>query len=122
MPHALPPLPYAYDALEPHIDALTMEIHHSKHHQTYVNNLNAALEGTPYAEQPVESLLRQLAGLPEKLRTPVVNNGGGHANHSLFWTVMSPRAVAVPMATWGRPSMSSSGASRRSRMRSPRLR
>ncbi len=70
MPHALPPLPYAYDALEPHIDALTMEIHHSKHHQTYVNNLNAALEGTPYAEQPVESLLRQLAGLPEKLRTP----------------------------------------------------
>lgn len=68
MPHALPPLPYAYDALEPHIDALTMEIHHSKHHQTYVNNLNAALEGTPYAEQPVESLLRQLAGLPEKLR------------------------------------------------------
>ncbi len=65
----MPPLPYAYDALEPHIDALTMEIHHSKHHQTYVNNLNAALEGTPYAEQPVESLLRQLAGLPEKLRT-----------------------------------------------------
>ncbi|MEW3497683.1 superoxide dismutase [Pseudomonas aeruginosa] len=102
MPHALPPLPYAYDALEPHIDALTMEIHHSKHHQTYVNNLNAALEGTPYAEQPVESLLRQLAGLPEKLRTPVVNNGGGHANHSLFWTVMSPQGGGRPDGDLGR--------------------
>lgn len=98
----MPPLPYAYDALEPHIDALTMEIHHSKHHQTYVNNLNAALEGTPYAEQPVESLLRQLAGLPEKLRTPVVNNGGGHANHSLFWTVMSPQGGGRPDGDLGR--------------------
>lgn len=116
-------MPYAYDALEPHIDALTMEIHHSKHHQTYVNNLNAALEGTPYAEQPVESLLRQLAGLPEKLRTPVVNNGGGHANHSLFWTVMSPQGGGRPDGDLGRAiDEQASGASRRSRMRSPRLR
>ena len=114
MPHALPPLPYAYDALEPHIDALTMEIHHSKHHQTYVNNLNAALEGTPYAEQPVESLLRQLAGLPEKLRTPVVNNGGGHANHSLFWTVMSPQGGGRPDGDLGRAIDEQLGASRRS--------
>lgn len=89
-------MPYAYDALEPHIDALTMEIHHSKHHQTYVNNLNAALEGTSYAGQPVESLLLQLAGLPENLRPAVINNGGGHANHSLFWTVMSPEGGGHP--------------------------
>ncbi|MEG3001729.1 MAG: superoxide dismutase [Comamonas sp.] len=88
--HTLPPLPYAYDALAPHIDAHTMEIHHSKHHQTYVNNLNAAVQGTPFAEEPVEQLIADLNRLPEALRPTVRNNGGGHANHSLFWTVMAP--------------------------------
>lgn len=88
--YTLPPLPYAYDALEPHIDAQTMEIHHTKHHQAYVNNLNAAVEGTPQAGQPVEALIVDLAALPEGIRGAVRNNGGGHANHSLFWTVMAP--------------------------------
>ena len=96
MPYTLPKLPYAYDALEPHIDAQTMEIHHSKHHQTYVNNLNAALEGTPHAEQPVETLIAQIDALPEAVRTAVRNNGGGHANHSLFWAVMSPQGGGAP--------------------------
>ncbi len=90
MPHVLPALPYACDALEPHIDARTMEIHHTKHHQTYVNNLNAALEGTPHADTPVEQLVAGLRSMPESLQTAVRNNGGGHANHSLFWTVMAP--------------------------------
>ncbi|MCV2218867.1 superoxide dismutase [Thauera sp. Sel9] len=96
MPHTLPALPYAYDALEPHIDAQTMEIHYSKHHQTYVNNLNAALEGTEYAALPIEQLIAQVESLPEALRAPVRNNGGGHANHSLFWTVMSPTGGGKP--------------------------
>ena len=90
MPHTLPPLPYAPAALEPHIDTQTMEIHHGKHHQTYVNNLNAALEGTPHADTPVEQLIVGVQELPEALRAPVRNNGGGHANHSLFWRVMAP--------------------------------
>ena len=90
MAYTLPKLPYAYDALEPHIDAATMEIHHSKHHQTYINNVNAALEGTEYADLPVEELVRKTKSLPENLQGPVRNNGGGHANHSLFWTVMAP--------------------------------
>lgn len=89
MPHTLPALPYAYDALEPHIDAQTMEIHHSKHHQTYVNGLNAAIEGTEWAEWPVEKLVGAVKQLPENLRAAVTNHGGGHANHSLFWTVLS---------------------------------
>ena len=92
MPQTLPPLPYAVDALEPHIDTQTMEIHHSKHHQTYVNNLNGALQGTPHAQTPVEELIAGLQELPEALRAAVRNNGGGHANHSLFWTVMAPPA------------------------------
>lgn len=96
MPHVLPSLPYAYDALEPHIDAQTMEIHFTKHHQTYVNNLNAALAGTDFAEQPVEQLVVHIDKLPETLRAPVRNNGGGHANHSLFWTVMSPTGGGAP--------------------------
>lgn len=96
MPHTLPALPYAYDALEPHLDAQTMELHHSKHHQTYVNNLNAALEGTAFAELALPELLRQLDTLPEKIRTTVRNNGGGHANHSLFWRVMSPQGGGAP--------------------------
>ena len=88
------PLPYAYDALEPHFDARTMEIHHSKHHQTYVNNLNAAIEQAGIAEQPVEALIANLDAVPEAQRGAVRNNGGGHANHSLFWTVLSPSGGA----------------------------
>ncbi|MFY1914216.1 superoxide dismutase [Achromobacter xylosoxidans] len=97
MAYTLPTLPYAYDALEPHIDALTMEIHHSKHHQTYVNNLNAALEGAAIAtDEPVEALVARIDQLPEAVRGAVRNNGGGHANHSLFWSVMSPRGGGEP--------------------------
>ncbi len=96
MPHTLPALPYAYDALEPHIDAQTMEIHHSKHHQTYINNLNVALEGTEWADWPVERLVGAVKQLPEKLQGAVINQGGGHANHSLFWTVMSPQGGGQP--------------------------
>lgn len=103
--YTLPTLPYAYDALEPHIDALTMEIHHSKHHQTYVNNLNAALEGAGIAtDEPVEALVARIDQLPEAVRGAVRNNGGGHANHSLFWSVMSPRGGASPTARWPAPS------------------
>lgn len=91
MAYELPDLPYAYDALEPHIDARTMEIHHSKHHNAYVTNLNAALEGhDDLANQSIESLITNLDSVPEDIRTAVQNNGGGHANHSLFWTIMSP--------------------------------
>ncbi|WP_434518030.1 superoxide dismutase [Pseudomonas sp. NFX1] len=96
MPHTLPALPYAYDALEPHIDAQTMEIHHSKHHQTYINNLNAAIEGTEWAEWPVEQLVGAVKQLPEKLQAAVINQGGGHANHTLFWTVMAPQGGGQP--------------------------
>ncbi|MCH4572010.1 superoxide dismutase [Achromobacter xylosoxidans] len=97
MAYTLPTLPYAYDALEPHIDALTMEIHYSKHHQTYVNNLNAALEGAGIAtDEPVEALVARIDQLPEAVRGAVRNNGGGHANHSLFWSVMSPRGGGEP--------------------------
>jgi superoxide dismutase, Fe-Mn family len=96
MPYTLPPLPYAYDALEPHIDAQTMEIHYTKHHQTYVNNLNAALEGAGLPFPPVEELVAGLASLPEAVRGVVRNNGGGHANHSLFWSVMSPAGGGRP--------------------------
>lgn len=96
MPYVLPDLPYAVDALEPHIDTRTMEIHHSKHHQTYVNNLNAALEGSEFHDLPVEALVARIESLPESLRLAVRNNGGGHANHSLFWSVMSPRGGGEP--------------------------
>ncbi|WP_347555029.1 superoxide dismutase [Robbsia sp. KACC 23696] len=96
MAYTLPALPYAYDALEPHIDAKTMEIHHTKHHQTYVNGLNAAVEGTNLGEKSAEALLRELETLPEKVRGPIRNHGGGHANHSLFWTVMSPSGGGQP--------------------------
>lgn len=94
--HTLPDLPYAYDALEPHIDAATMELHHSKHHQTYVDKLNAALEGTEFVDTPIEELLQQLDKLPEAKRTAVRNNGGGHYNHSLFWQWMSPDGGGAP--------------------------
>ncbi|HEA3200048.1 TPA: superoxide dismutase [Aeromonas veronii] len=97
MIHTLPALNYAYDALEPHIDALTMEIHHSRHHQTYINNLNAALEGAPeLAALPVEDLLRRFDTLPATLQGAVRNHGGGHANHTLFWLVMSPQGGGDP--------------------------
>lgn len=96
MPYALPPLPYAYDALEPHIDAQTMEIHYSKHHQTYINNINAALEGAGQPFPPVEELVANIEKLPEALRGVARNNGGGHANHSLFWAVMSPQGGGKP--------------------------
>ncbi|MEC5398028.1 superoxide dismutase [Uliginosibacterium sp. H1] len=96
MPHTLPALPYAVDALEPHIDAQTMEIHHTRHHQTYINNLNAALAGSGLEEEPVEQLLRRFDSLPERLQTAVRNQGGGHANHSLFWTVMTPAFDGTP--------------------------
>lgn len=96
MSHQLPQLPYAYDALEPHLDALTMEIHHSRHHQTYVNNLNAALKDSQYTTWPLEQLLRQIKQLPDNLQAIVRDHGGGHANHSLFWQVMSPNGGAEP--------------------------
>ncbi len=97
MPYQLPKLPYSYDALEPHIDARTMEIHHTKHHQTYINNVNAALEKYPaLAEKSVQDLIRDLNAVPEDIRTVVRNNGGGHANHSLFWTIMAPKAGGEP--------------------------
>ncbi len=87
-PYQLPPLGYAFDALEPFIDARTMEIHHDKHHQAYVNNLNAAVAGTDLGSMPVETLIANLDQVPEKIRTAVQNNGGGHANHSLFWQLL----------------------------------
>ncbi len=96
MPHTLPALPYAYDALEPHIDTQTMQIHHTKHHQTYISNLNAAIDGTPFADLPVEALVARIDSLPEALRPVVRNHGGGHANHSLFWSVMSPKGGGQP--------------------------
>lgn len=97
MAYTLPTLPYAYDALEPHIDAMTMEIHYSKHHQTYVSSLNAALEGAGIATgEPVEALVARLDQLPEAIRGAVRNHGGGHANHSLFWSVMSPKGGGEP--------------------------
>ena len=95
MAYELPQLPYAYDALEPHIDARTMEIHHSKHHNTYITNVNGALEGhADLAGQSVEDLISNLDAVPEDIRTAVRNNGGGHANHSLFWTVLGPNGGA----------------------------
>ncbi len=97
MAHELPDLPYDHDALEPHIDAETMRIHHSKHHQGYVNNLNAALENHPeLAEKSLEELLGDLGSVPEDIRTAVRNNGGGHANHSLFWPCMAPGSGGTP--------------------------
>lgn len=93
----LPDLPYAYDALEPHIDAKTMEIHHSKHHSTYVDKLNAALESQEDLQnQPIEKLIADLDTIPEEIRTAVRNNGGGHFNHSLFWELMSPEGGGEP--------------------------
>lgn len=97
MAHQLPPLPYPYDALEPHLDAQTMEIHHTKHHQAYLTNLNAALEKAPdLATKSIEDLLGQFNSVPEEIRTAVRNHGGGHANHSIFWTIMGPDGGGEP--------------------------
>ncbi|MFR9680555.1 superoxide dismutase [Acinetobacter sp. SEK570] len=96
MAYSLPALPYTYDALEPNINTKTMEIHHSKHHQTYINNINGAIEGTEWEQLPVEELVAKVNEVPADLKNMVINNGGGHANHSLFWTVMSPQGGGEP--------------------------
>ncbi len=99
MAFSVPDLPYAFDALEPHIDARTMEIHHDKHHQAYVDNANKALEGTDWADKSVEEVLLNLDSLPEDKRGPVRNNAGGHANHTLFWEIMGPNGGGEPSGT-----------------------
>jgi Fe-Mn family superoxide dismutase len=96
MAYTLPELPYAYDALEPHIDARTMEIHHTKHHQAYINKVNEAIAGTDLEKKTVEQLISNLNAVPENIRGVVRNNGGGHANHSLFWTIMSAKGGGSP--------------------------
>lgn len=96
MKHSLPSLPYAYNALEPYIDETTMTIHHTKHHQAYIDNLNKALEGSEQADWSIEKLIEKLDDVPEKIRATVRNNGGGHINHSLFWQVMAPNAGGKP--------------------------
>ena len=102
MAYTLPELPYAYDALEPHIDAKTMEIHHTKHHQAYINKVNAAIEGKSDLEsKSIEDLMSDLAAVPEDIRGAVRNNGGGTANHNLFWTVMSPNGGGAPSGELG---------------------
>ena len=97
MPFVLPPLPYAYNALEPFIDARTMEIHHTKHHQAYINNANAKLEAIPaLASKSAEEIVGNLAAVPEEIRTLIRNNAGGHANHTLFWTILAPHTGTEP--------------------------
>src|SRR5690349_24658484 len=102
MAHTLPPLPYAFNALEPHIDARTMEIHHGKHHQAYVTNLNAALDKHPEVHsKTIEDLLKGINSVPEDIRTAVRNNGGGHANHTMFWEIMGPNGGGAPSGAIG---------------------
>ena len=101
MEYRLPKLPYAYDALEPHIDAATMEIHHTKHHQAYLDKLNAAIKGHDLGNPPIEELVAGIDSLPEEIRTAVCNHGGGHVNHSLFWTIMSPSGGGTPAGPLG---------------------
>jgi Fe-Mn family superoxide dismutase len=96
MPFEVPPLPYDYGALEPHIDEQTMRVHHDKHHQAYVDNANKALEGTEWEDRPVEEVLQSLDSLPEEIRATVRNNAGGHANHAFFWELMSPNGGGEP--------------------------
>jgi Fe-Mn family superoxide dismutase len=96
MPFELPPLPYDYTALEPYIDEQTMHLHHDKHHQAYVTNLNNAVQGTPFANMAIDDLMRHINEVPENIRTTVRNNGGGHANHSMFWQIMGPNAGGAP--------------------------
>ena len=101
MAFTLPSLPYAHDALEPHIDTMTMQIHHGKHHNAYVTNLNNAVAGTEWENMSIEDLCRKIDQVPENIRTAVRNNGGGHANHSLFWTIMAPGKGGVPSGALG---------------------
>jgi superoxide dismutase, Fe-Mn family len=101
MPLELPPLPYDFAALEPHIDARTMEIHHDKHHQAYVDNANKALDGTEWADRPIEDILTEVETMPDAIKTAVRNNVGGHANHSLFWEIMSPDGGGEPEGALG---------------------
>jgi Fe-Mn family superoxide dismutase len=101
MAYQLPDLPYPHDALEPHIDSQTMQIHHGKHHAAYIAKLNAALEGAGVAEQPIEDLCRKIEGIPDSIRGVVRNNGGGHANHALFWQIMAPHAGGEPSGALG---------------------
>ena len=101
MAYSVPDLAYAFDALEPHIDARTMEIHHDKHHAAYVTNLNAALEGTEWMDRPIEAVLANLEIIPDDKRTAVRNNGGGHANHTMFWETMSPDGGGEPSGALG---------------------
>jgi superoxide dismutase, Fe-Mn family len=96
MAYEVPALPYAYDALEPHIDEATMRVHHDKHHQAYVDKANGALEGTEWADKPIAEVIANLDSLPDDIRGPVRNNGGGHLNHSLFWEAMSPNGGGEP--------------------------
>ena len=96
MPYEVPPLPYDYAALEPHIDEATMRVHHDKHHQAYVDKVNAALEGTEWADQPIAEVVANLSQIPDDKRTAVRNNGGGHYNHSLFWEWLSPDGGGEP--------------------------
>jgi Fe-Mn family superoxide dismutase len=110
MAFTLPPLPYDFAALEPHIDAKTMELHHGKHHQTYVNNLNAAIEKAPeLAKKSLDELLRGVNTLPEAVRTPIRNNGGGHWNHSMFWQIMAPKTGGEPGGKLGQAITSTFG-------------
>src|SRR5512135_2628291 len=111
MPHTLPPLPYDFAALEPHIDTQTMQIHHDKHHQAYVTNLNAALDKHPELHQKtLEDLIRGIAGVPEDIRGAVRNNGGGHFNHSLFWTLMKKGGGGEPKGDLAKAIAGSFGA------------
>src|ERR1700716_1748976 len=96
MAYSVPPLPYDYSALEPHIDEATMRVHHDKHHQAYVDKVNAALEGTEWEDKPILEVVQNLSSIPEDKRGPVRNNGGGHLNHSLFWEWMSPDGGGEP--------------------------
>jgi len=110
MAYSVPPLPYDFDALEPHIDAKTMEIHHDRHHAAYVTNLNAALDGTEWMDRPIDAVLSNLEIIPEDKRTAVRNNGGGHANHTLFWEIMGPSGGGEPTGALGDAIQSTFGA------------
>lgn len=101
MPYSVPDLPYPYDALEPHVDEETMHLHHDKHHQAYVDKVNAALDGTEHADRPIAELIADLDSVPEDKRAAVRNNGGGHLNHTLFWESMSPAGGGVPSGALG---------------------
>ncbi|MFU8859846.1 MAG: superoxide dismutase [Cyclonatronaceae bacterium] len=101
MSYTLPDLPYAHNALEPHIDSKTMEIHHGKHHKGYVDKVNAALEGHELAKKPIEEVLKNIGAVPADKKQAVINNGGGHANHSLFWTILSPDGGGSPAGSLG---------------------